>query len=145
MQPNNQAIRNKKDLLNHFGSSQKLQIRNLQQIERFLKMNVLLEVWEDALNRNLLSFNQEIVKQTQELTFDNRKIECIHLVSFLINLTVLNLNYNQISDISSISKLKNLKKLYLGRNKIGDISALQYLPYLTSLELSQQQRAGSSF
>ncbi|CAL6107004.1 Conserved_hypothetical protein [Hexamita inflata] len=135
MQPNH-AIESKEDLLKHFGSSKKLEILDLEQMENLLKMNVPPEVWEDASNRNLLSFGQEFVQETKEFKFNGRRIEYIYLISFLTNLTELDLSKNYISDISSISKLKNLKNLYLSCNRIEDISALQHLPDLIHLYLS---------
>ncbi|CAL6005403.1 Conserved_hypothetical protein [Hexamita inflata] len=134
MQPN-QEIRSKEDLLSYLDSSLKLEILDLQQMERFSKMDIPPEVWEDASNRNLLSFSQEFVQETKEFKFNSREIKHIYLISFLTNLTELVLSYNNISDISAISKLKNLKKLYLGGNRIEDISALQSLPDLTHLDL----------
>ncbi|CAL6067472.1 Conserved_hypothetical protein [Hexamita inflata] len=98
-------------------------------------MNVSPEVWEDASNRNLLSFSQEFIKQTTEFGFNNREKEHIYLVSFLTNLTELSLCDNNISDISSISKLKNLNNLNLSINIIEDISALQSLTDLNHLNL----------
>ncbi|CAL6023553.1 Hypothetical_protein [Hexamita inflata] len=62
MQPN-QEIESKEDLLSHFGSSKQLEIGNIQQIKNLLEMNVPPEVWEEASNKNLLSFNQELVLQ----------------------------------------------------------------------------------
>ncbi|CAL6054234.1 leucine-rich_repeat domain-containing protein [Hexamita inflata] len=136
MQQYNHVIRNKVDLLNHFRSSRKLEILYQEQMKDLLEMNVPPGVWKDASNRNLLSFNQEFVQETKKFRFQSRKIEYFYLVSYLTNLTELNLYNNKISDISSISKLKNLKKLYLERNCIEDISALQSLHDLTHLYLS---------
>ncbi|CAL5970287.1 leucine-rich_repeat domain-containing protein [Hexamita inflata] len=138
MQPRH-ALRNKEDLRNHFSSFRKLEIGDLQQMNRFSKMNVPQEVWEDASNRNLLSFNNEFVQQTKELTVNCRKIEHFYLVQFLTNLTELDLSNNKISDISSISKLTNLKKLYLNGNLIEDISAIQSLIELTHLNIQQNK------
>ncbi|CAL5971049.1 Conserved_hypothetical protein [Hexamita inflata] len=134
MQPN-QEIESKEDLLSHFGSSKQLEIGNIQQIKNLLEINIPLEVWEDASNRNMLFFNQELVQETKEFTFNYEQIKHIYLISFLPNLTELDLQNDGISNISSISKLKNLKKLYLGGNRIEDISALQSLPDLTHLDL----------
>ncbi|CAL5993052.1 Conserved_hypothetical protein [Hexamita inflata] len=136
MQPNHE-IESQEDLLKHFVSSQKLEILNLEQMENLLTLNVPPEVWEDASNRNLLSFSQELVQGTEEFTFYCRDIEYIYLLSFITNLTELDLSENKISDISAISKLKNLNKLYLSGNYIEDISALQSLPDLTHLQLQQ--------
>ncbi|CAL6010493.1 Conserved_hypothetical protein [Hexamita inflata] len=135
----NHVIESREDLLNHFDSSEKLEINNSEQMKDLLEMQIPPEVWEDALKRNLLSFNYEFVQQTKEFSFDYREIEHIYLISFLINLTELNLQENEISDISSISKLKNLKQLYLSYNSIDDISTLQSLPDLTHLHLYQNK------
>ncbi|CAL6039753.1 Conserved_hypothetical protein [Hexamita inflata] len=135
MQPNH-VIRSKEDLLKHFVSSQKLEILDQEQMKKLLEMNVPPQMWEDASNRNLLSFNQELVQETEEFKFNSRKIEHIYLISFLTNITELSLQNNDISGISSISKLKNLKKLDLSGNRIEDISALQSLPNLIHLNLS---------
>ncbi|CAL6017478.1 Conserved_hypothetical protein [Hexamita inflata] len=141
MEPN-QIIRSKKDLLSHFGSSLKLEIGNQQQMKDLLEINVPSEIWEDASNRNLLSFNQELIQETKEFKFNYfnfRKIEHIYLLSFLTNLTELNLDNNRITDISAVSKLKNLNKLNLSYNSIEDISALQSLLNLTHLQLQQNK------
>ncbi|CAL6014954.1 Conserved_hypothetical protein [Hexamita inflata] len=133
------VIISKKDLLNLFSSSKKLEIADLKQMQNLLQMNIPPEVWENASNRNLLSFNQEFIKQTIQFIFNGRKIEYFHLISFLINLTQINLQNNQISDISTITKLKNLRELYLSSNNIEDISAIQSLPNLTYLDLQSNQ------
>ncbi|CAL6025497.1 leucine-rich_repeat domain-containing protein [Hexamita inflata] len=130
----NHVIRSQEDLLKHFGSSQKLEICDLQQMKDYLYMNVQPEVWEDASNKNLLSFSQEFVQKTKNI-WNIRKIEHIYLFSFLTNLTDLDLSNNLISDISSIAKLKNLRILDLNSNSIEDISALSSLTDLTYLDL----------
>ncbi|CAL6023369.1 Hypothetical_protein [Hexamita inflata] len=76
MQPVNHGIRSKEDLLKHFGSSLKLEIVNSKQMKKLLRMNVELEVWEDASNRYLLFFNLEFVQRTKEFTFDRRGQGC---------------------------------------------------------------------
>jgi Leucine-rich repeat (LRR) protein len=47
----------------------------------------------------------------------------------------LELDYNNISDISALSGLTHLEYLYLFSNNISDISALSGLPYLGWLRL----------
>ncbi|CAL6084527.1 leucine-rich_repeat domain-containing protein [Hexamita inflata] len=131
----NYVIRSQEDLLNHFGYSKKLQIHGLQQMKDYLQMNVPPEVWEDASNKNLLSFSQEFVLKATKFTLNCREIEHIYLISFLTNLTELNLSSNNISNISSISKLTNLRTLDLNINSIEDISALQSLTDLIFLDL----------
>ncbi|CAL6041114.1 Hypothetical_protein [Hexamita inflata] len=79
----NHVIRSQEDLLNHFGSSQKLEICDLKQTENLLGLNVQPEVWEDALNKNLLSFSQEFVQKIKALAIHgNFKIQFRY---FLIN------------------------------------------------------------
>ncbi|CAL6097371.1 Conserved_hypothetical protein [Hexamita inflata] len=133
----NHVIKSKEDLLNHISSSQKLQILDQKQIEDLLALNIPPEVWKDASNKNLLSFCQKFVQETEEFTFNGRKLEYFHLISYLTKLTVLKLSNNKICDISNISQLKNLRKLYLARNTIKDIQELQSLPDLTHLNLYQ--------
>ncbi|CAL6093421.1 leucine-rich_repeat domain-containing protein [Hexamita inflata] len=106
-------------------------------MEDLMKMNVPLEVWEDASNSNLLSFNQEFTQKTKQFRLNSRQIEYIYLISFLTNLTELSLQNNNISDISAITKLKNLKKLNVIDNRIEDILTLLSLPNLTHLDLQQ--------
>ncbi|CAL6092153.1 Leucine-rich_repeat domain superfamily [Hexamita inflata] len=108
MQPNH-AIRSKEDLLNHFGSSQKLEKYDSEQMNNLLALNVPPEVWENALNWNLLSFSQEFVQRTNELGVHSRKIKYIYLISSLTNLTELSLQNNNISDISAFPSSKTFK------------------------------------
>ncbi|CAL6023523.1 leucine-rich_repeat domain-containing protein [Hexamita inflata] len=130
-------IRSKEDLLNHFGSSKKLEINDLKQMKNLLKMNIPLEVWEDASNRNLLQFNQELVKRTNKLKLQHSsKLGLIYLVSFLTSLIELDLFSNCIFEISPISKLQNLQILKLSQNYFANISALEQLTELTELQLA---------
>ncbi|CAL6001292.1 leucine-rich_repeat domain-containing protein [Hexamita inflata] len=132
-------IKSKENLLSHFNSSQKLEILNQEHMKNLLEIDVPPEIWEDASNRNLLSFNQEFVLETKKIRFVRRGIQYFHLVSFLTNLTELVLSDNNISDISAVSNLKNLKNLYLNYNDIEDISALKSLTDLTHLQLNSNR------
>ncbi|CAL6070792.1 Conserved_hypothetical protein [Hexamita inflata] len=138
MQPN-RPVESKEELQNHFGSSQKLEILNKEQMEDLLQTDVPTDVWEEAYKKNLLSFSKEFVKRTVYFASDNSDLEHIYLISFLTNQTELHLNENIISDISAISKLKNLKKLELQGNSIKDISALQSLTDLTHFNLQRNK------
>ncbi|CAL6008612.1 leucine_Rich Repeat (LRR)-containing protein [Hexamita inflata] len=129
------AIRNKADLRNHFCSQQKLEIINIQQLNVLLKIQVTSDVWEDALKRDLLSFNQEFIHNSKSFKYSGQNVRCFNLISFLSNLSTLDLSYNKISDISAISNLKCLKYLDLSFNDIEDISALETIPSLTELHL----------
>ena len=54
-------------------------------------------------------------------------------------MTSLNLNKNQISDITPLQALTNLTWLYLYKNQISDLTALQSLTNLTELNLGDNQ------
>ena len=70
---------------------------------------------------------------------DNVKIKDISALSYLTNLTRLDLDCNQISDISPLSSLTNLTNLYLESNQISDITPLSNLTNLTDLNLESNQ------
>ncbi len=72
-----------------------------------------------------------------DLSFNN--ISDISTLSGLSNLISLVLNENQISDIGALSGLTNLEFLCLGNNQISDISALSELTNLNLLEFSDNQ------
>lgn len=55
----------------------------------------------------------------------------------LVDLEVLNLEFNQITDISVLSNLLNLTNLDLSHNRIRDISALTNLWNLKRLDLEE--------
>ncbi len=63
------------------------------------------------------------------------KITDISPLQHLTNLTTLNLWNNQITDISALKNLTQLTELYLNGNEITDISALKDLTQLTNLNL----------
>jgi len=56
---------------------------------------------------------------TGALDCSNKNIVSLMGLEFLINLTELNLSYNQITDVHQISKLTNLKVVRLQNNNIG--------------------------
>ena len=72
-----------------------------------------------------------------DLDLDDNQISNISALSALTNLTVLDLDGNQISNISALSQMLNLNELDLHDNRISDISALKNLVNLTVLDLSE--------
>ena len=60
-------------------------------------------------------------------------------IPLLENLTALNLQSNQISDISPLQGLKQITELELRDNQIADISPLQDLGKITTLSLHNNQ------
>ncbi|MFB2973092.1 leucine-rich repeat domain-containing protein [Aerosakkonema sp. BLCC-F183] len=81
----------------------------------------------------------EILSNCTELDLDGNQIIDISPLSCFTNLIVLNLHYNQISDITPLSSLSNLKELYIGDNQISDISPLLSLSNLNVLNLRSNQ------
>ena len=67
---------------------------------------------------------------------ENHKIQNIDFVQELRNLTVLNLNYNDITDISPVKHLTQLEGLFLNSNPVSDISVLASMPWIARLDLS---------
>ena len=76
---------------------------------------------------------------TGEFNAYDADISSIEGAQYLINLSSLKLNSNQISDISAVSCLENLIWLTLRFNQISDISAVSDLTNLTNLNLSCNQ------
>ena len=73
------------------------------------------------------------------LDLQNNQISNISALKNLKNLTCLDLSGNQISDISALKSLKRLTVLNLGGNPISDLSALKNLKKLTELTLNIDQ------
>ena len=65
--------------------------------------------------------------------------DCNEADRILSNLTELNLNWKEITDITPLSALTNLTSLNLGSNQITDITPLSALTNLTYLNLSANQ------
>ncbi|MFB2923711.1 leucine-rich repeat domain-containing protein [Aerosakkonema funiforme] len=82
---------------------------------------------------------EEILSNCTELDLDGNQIIDISPLSCFTNLIVLNLHYNQISDITPLSSLSNLKELYIGDNQISDINPLLSLSNLNVLNLRSNQ------
>ena len=70
------------------------------------------------------------------LNLEGNNLSDIEPVSGLTNLTVLNLTGNNLSDISPVSGLTNLTRLGLGGNNLSDISPVSGLTNLTVLDLT---------
>lgn len=68
---------------------------------------------------------------------ENNVQEIIENITNLKNLEVLNLEKNQLTDISKLGKLTNLKDVNLYNNKITEISQLAQLQYIEKLILNK--------
>jgi len=74
-----------------------------------------------------------------DLDLESNQISDVSVLSGLTNLTTLNLEHNQISDISPLAGLRNLTWLSLWDNEISDVSALSGLTDLAHLSLWDNQ------
>jgi len=80
-----------------------------------------------------------ILSNLTELNLNWKEITDITPLSALTNLTSLNLGSNQITDITPLSALTNLTSLNLYCNHITDITGLSALTNLSKLELSENE------
>jgi internalin A len=82
---------------------------------------------------------EQILLSMTTLDLNDNQITDISFLGSLTNLTTLNLNHNQITDISFLGSLTNLTTLHLSWNRITDISFLGSLTNLTTLYLCGNQ------
>ena len=94
---------------------------------------------EEALGKTRGATINKADMQTLTTLTGTQGIENIVGLEFATNLKLLDLDDNQILDISALSGLTNLITLFLGDNQISDISALSDLTNLASLSLSNNQ------
>lgn len=74
---------------------------------------------------------------TGDLNFTCKELENISFIEPFINLKILYLDENKISDIYPLKNLTQLEDLGLNKNNISDITPLKNLTRLTELYLSQ--------
>ena len=94
------------------------------------------DIYFDWFDKNLMKNYIRQILQLAVLLLEDNRISDISALAHLTNLTKLNLWKNQISDISILSNLTGLTELNLGSNPIDDFSALSNLTNLTELSLS---------
>ncbi|MEG4250729.1 leucine-rich repeat domain-containing protein [Microcoleus sp. Pol10D4] len=85
------------------------------------------------------SLSQEAKHTVKVLLLIARKSGFYKLEQILSNLTNLNLENNQISDLTPLQSLTNLTNLNLGNNQISDLTPLQSLTNLIELNLENNQ------
>jgi len=76
------------------------------------------------------------IRELTELDPFGTEIEYLLGLDSAVNLTRLNLGWNQISDVSPLASLTNLTWLHLNGNQISDVSPLVSLSSLTVLNLT---------
>ncbi len=81
------------------------------------------------------------IAQTTDLQLNNYGITDADLVeiSKLVNVTHLELENGQISDLSPLRNMPNLKEIILRGNKITNLSPIENMTQITYLDLSQNQ------
>ncbi|MBC2065366.1 LapB repeat-containing protein [Listeria welshimeri] len=85
-----------------------------------------------AINKGIKSIEgAEYLQNITELDVEKNQITDITPVANLKKLTTLLINSNQITDISPVADLANLTTFYCGNNPISDISAVQNLTKLS--------------
>ena len=85
------------------------------------------------------SLSEEAIYTVEVLLNKAGTSDCNEADRILSNLTELNLNYKEITDITPLSALTNLTSLNLYCNHITDITRLSALTNLSKLELSENQ------
>ena len=111
----------------------------------FVDSNLARKVrWELGLNTvgghiDLLKIPQASLAKLTELELDDEEITDLTGLEHATGLTDLDLSDNQISDITSLAQLTQLTDLDLSDNQISDISPLAQLTQLIRLDLSENQ------
>lgn len=80
----------------------------------------------------------------QKLTLDDCALSSIDALSIASNLTYLNLNNNNIRNITVLGSLAALQELYLKNNAVTDLSALSALNKLSTLDVSYNTVSSSA-
>ena len=92
------------------------------------------------INKLSLPFNINQLYHLQRLVLDNKKLRILPSeIGQLKQLQVLELNQNQLTDITALGQLQQLQGLGLSHNQITDISVLGQLKQLDSLYLNHNQ------
>ena len=106
-----------------------------ENIEAIFKMSKILFTGEDTLEP------LENLSNLEEITIAHNKRDCLDITPLrnLINLKVLKLSGNKISDLRPLSKLKKLKRLDLSNCHIDSLYGLGSLTNLTDLNLSNNK------
>ncbi|MDP4183513.1 MAG: stalk domain-containing protein, partial [Bacillota bacterium] len=94
----------------------------------------------DASNKKISNLEGiQYFTSIRELNLEGNNIKEISKLATLKSLSYLYISKNQITDISPLSSLVNLKILMLWMNQISDISALGGMRGLEGLDLSENQ------
>lgn len=81
----------------------------------------------------------ENMKSLTKLNLDNEEINDLTGIEYATNLTEVNLALNEVSDLSPLEKLYNLESLDLSYNNIDDLTPLSALLKLSELNLEKNE------
>ena len=105
-----------------------------------LKKEDLAGLKELVVKRGITNFTGiEHCTNLTYLNIDSNQISDLSLLANLANLTALSIDTNQLTDVSPLTNLANLTQLWLHYNQLSDIGALANLTNLTWLELKNNQ------
>ena len=90
-------------------------------------------------NTNKINITPTEAAEIDILLLSEKNIKSIKGLEFFTSLTVLDLDYNYISDLQVLKKLDNLKYLSLHSNNISDITPLATLKNLEFLAISSNK------
>jgi len=109
---------------------------NILMCKKDLKITVLKQLNKNIMNKTIISLSQLKLKTfTEQDALDYCLLNSINPD----NITELNLNNNELTDISGIKYLTNLKYLDISFNQIKDISVLKDLNRLEYLNIRDNQ------
>ena len=104
--------------------------------EKRMLSPVIVLRWQDV---SKLPNSMGMLESLSILDLSFTQVSDITALSKLKTLLFLNLNSTQVSDISALSKLPSLSDLNLSNTQVRDLSALSKLPSLSDLNLSNTQ------
>lgn len=99
----------------------------------------------NQLGISIEQLSKEQMKQLTKVSFVNKQITSIQGLEYAENLCELNLQNNQIKDLSPLSQLHQLTNLNLHDNHIANADALKTCTTLNSLDLSTNQLTDTTF
>lgn len=94
-------------------------------------------VIRDALSKQEGELTCADLESLEELEVVNRLVANLEGLQFAVNLTRLNLDLNDVSDLSPLEPLAKLEVLFLGGNEISDLTPLENLTNLSELDLTR--------
>ena len=113
---------------------------SLKSVENNLRdVKIYFQILEGFKPKEIIEIEKIYGIRLDEMVHSGYKPHNYYQLDSNKKIIVLNLAYNQISDIAPLRELKLLTKLHLENNQISDITPLQELKQLTELYLSINQ------